>query len=822
MSDKEKQGTEFPLGGVFVVLALILGWFAVPDEPFKSSRQSPSPVKSAPVARNHADARLWEDPFSVRDRITEKEKIEEPSFLRRRLHEKIGLGESDVLVLPIMVFGGEYPENVEFRRKSRYATLSALAEQDYYPDHSDRLDFFSYRFGSKETLIPFESFSSEKGVFRRVFILWLDDQRFRHNTNSRLRCLLSSIKHRDAATGNRISIRVLGPTSSDILRVMLEPETEMHEWEEEYKSAFEGVFFLCWSATVDASLLSGAKNSGPIDGHASNRRLPAPFFRTIHTDDSLVRGLIGELRIRWVNAACDHIVVISEWDTLYGRSLPDTFLRESGGKENIHIYSYMRGIDGRLPKDRESDDRPPEGAIKGGRKDSYLEEIEKPIGNSQFDYVRRLSKDIHALDVNLRKDHRDSIKAVGVLGSDIYDKLLILQALSALLPGAIFFTTDLDARFLHPGERDWTRNLVIASSFGLTVPDIQKRTPPFRDSYQASLFHTAQSALTNATKEQLEKVTPGPLRIFEIGRTAPYELSEPSPSEMVTTTFHALIIIGFALIFMVTLMVVAKYSWQCSETTMFQIKFSIYAVLGASALGLFICLLVRAQRGGGEPLTFMEGISIWPTVYLRLVAASLGAALLWMTHHHTNQITNNLQEQLKQASMVTDIIVFDCFTSFRKRLKRTLAMGLAYFGFCFSLIQPFFPLFVPSRGAISLILHYASLGIAIAVFILLLFWVVDTTGMTVRLIQRIFPSLSSSPVVGAAERGEDCPNPSEWEIKHFMRIESIARLTQGINRFVYYPIWVVIVLGVSRLSSTDLEGFSSGGHLQPPGRRLPG
>ena len=37
-----------------------------------------------------------------------------------------------------------------------------------------------------------------------------------------------------------------------------------------------------------------------------------------------------------------------------------------------------------------------------------------------------------------------------MLGSDVYDKLLILQALRPAFPRAVFFTTDLNARLAYP------------------------------------------------------------------------------------------------------------------------------------------------------------------------------------------------------------------------------------------------------------------------------------------------------------------------------------------------------------------------------------
>jgi hypothetical protein len=82
-----------------------------------------------------------------------------------------------------------------------------------------------------------------------------------------------------------------------------------------------------------------------------------------------------------------------------------------------------------------------------------------------------------------------NVKAVGVLGTEVYDKLLVLRALRKRFPGACFFTTDLDARFFAPSEREFTQNLVVASHFPLELhADLQRAVAPFRDSYQTAAF----------------------------------------------------------------------------------------------------------------------------------------------------------------------------------------------------------------------------------------------------------------------------------------------------------------------------------------------
>ncbi len=123
-------------------------------------------------------------------------------------------------------------------------------------------------------------------------------------------------------------------------------------------------------------------------------------------------------------------------------------------------YSYLKGLDGQLPAfqsggdagSSKRDDNGGDSKSGGVDRNGDAKRIERPEGQGQFDYLRRLTDQLVVLDHDLRVQRRGSIRAIGVLGSDVYDKLLILQALSAQFPDALVFTTDLDARMLHPQQ----------------------------------------------------------------------------------------------------------------------------------------------------------------------------------------------------------------------------------------------------------------------------------------------------------------------------------------------------------------------------------
>ena len=167
---------------------------------------------------------------------------------------------------------------------------------------------------------------------------------------------------------------------------------------------------------------------------------------------------------------------------------------------------------------------PKTGSESAKDKERKTPEANRAEGPSQLDYIPRLADHIEQENRKLFVDPPAAqIRAIGILGSDLYDKLLTLQALRPRFPNAIFFTTDLDARLWHPNQLKWTRNMVVASSFGLELkPDLQQDIPPFRDSYQTAEYLGCLSALGLVSPDELKCISP---RLFEIGRNGPVDLS---------------------------------------------------------------------------------------------------------------------------------------------------------------------------------------------------------------------------------------------------------------------------------------------------------
>ena len=209
-------------------------------------------------------------------------------------------------------------------------------------------------------------------------------------------------------------------------------------------------------------------------------------------------------------------MLIREWDSEYARALSRNLSEgfsarckvDGDPSPPVRWFTYLRGLDGMLPDIDKSSANAPRKDDSGKSKDlrAQLEDAppEHAEGRSQYDYLRRLGDEIARLDSDARFAE-NGVKAIGIVGFDVYDKLLILQALRSRFTDKIFFTTDLDARYLHADQKEWARNLVVASNFDLSLrPALQRSTLPFRDGYQTATYVAALMAL-EANRPQLDR-----------------------------------------------------------------------------------------------------------------------------------------------------------------------------------------------------------------------------------------------------------------------------------------------------------------------------
>ena len=190
------------------------------------------------------------------------------------------------------------------------------------------------------------------------------------------------------------------------------------------------------------------------------------FHSLVARDDLVIRNILHELVDR---GACERgayvptIAIVAEQDTVYGRLFDDivrdvapaVFSRKSKNsgsaravpcKVRTRDIGYLRGVDGEMPPGGAQTYRA-ENTTSDDTRATPLSDVpvlfgarrEPSFGVAQLDYVRRLARRIARAPAGGGAGDDASVVAIGVFGSDVYDKLLILQALRERFPNVTFF-----------------------------------------------------------------------------------------------------------------------------------------------------------------------------------------------------------------------------------------------------------------------------------------------------------------------------------------------------------------------------------------------
>jgi hypothetical protein len=578
--------------------------------------------------------------------------------------------------------------------------------------------------------IPFEQFEEmpEKPgpVGPRVLLLWVDEDFL---TSARTPIASLTRLHQVLAGEGYGQFIVLGPENSTTLAAMVK-EIDGPQGE---KSCRNGFSIYNFGATAEEGEILKFSHFSQINLKDLLCKAGLIYHKTINTDDQLAQTLACELMRRdpslhLLEKNCkgaappdgndpgNHIVLISDWDTVYGADLAatvkNTFDRSNNtfGKSNpapVMVATYLRGLDGRLPNRRRAEQEvaPTNGdhsqqksAEQPGEKPPSIATQEnanrfaRAEGQSQFDYLRRLAADLKARDLEFLRNEGGHIGAIGVLGSDVYDKLLILQALRLEFPGANFFTTDLDALLLPDKKSHYTRNLLVASSYGLKLDhgmeaDIRDL---FRNSYQTSIFVAAARAIDeipgirSADGCQINEATsskPTEPLLFQIGRTgaqalptAPIDAAPassaggcaeatnppkggPEALSPVRAADIGLVPASFSTslaVFLIPLLIGLVFSSARVRKDCFAgigpadqnwfprwsgrimaglVSLGVLALWARLTFGWWSAAQWLTNNGLGEPISVFEGVSIWPAIALRAVGILLVLAFTWYAVH---------------------------------------------------------------------------------------------------------------------------------------------------------------------------------------------
>jgi hypothetical protein len=724
VADEDNQSRNNLKTNVLILAALLVTGTAIYHQEANLDTERPSDEATFlhhQSSLQDIQSRLWEDPFT-----------EVESHLKQIPNEKVGsYGGSQSCAISkseakqsglcfdqafvVLVPGGPYASNVESRRRIRYAVVSAfnlagfspsvenkigyirlnLDQLDLSPPSQDKTKTFDSKPEVSGSIIPFEQFERiANNQTRKATIFWVDEDDLNENPLARLSKLQSNLCRQTANC-----LKVIGPYASTVLRNMKTEISASSKKDKCLAFSVQHYQFFSYGATYKDD--SGASVTCP----------KSDFVRTIANDYSLAQLLKKELKLRGLDDSED-VVLVSEFDTFYGNRFPCeislAFERPLEGTEctsgkpsersdtksqpRIVQYSYLRGLDGQsvapssaIASQKKQDDQNPLSSIKSLFW-TQPDPLERPDGPSQLDYLRRIAKDLKQ-DYYDQNNGEKKIGAIGVVGSDEFDKMLIIRALKPEFPSVMFFTTDLDANLLMPAELNWTRNLIVASGFGFELRhEIQKHIPPFRSAYQTSAFLAARLALNDSNLAQGILPDADQLKdwlkphVFEITRTGePLDLGsgftadnfdqdentdakdcavdllkcrtiQPATPHLFKSFSHRTQIgIASGLLFASIVLGMLLF-FNNIRSRVFSLVFIAFVLC---LISFFVIWLWPAPGelatwgDKGEPL-MLAGVSIWPTVVLRALGFFISVALIC---HGLSESQSNLKIVAKKLDL---------------------------------------------------------------------------------------------------------------------------------------------------------------------------
>ncbi|HEX2825150.1 MAG TPA: hypothetical protein VHP37_02275 [Burkholderiales bacterium] len=669
--------------------------------------------------------------------------------------EKLGRKAQCVSIMPVTVFGGPFGEYSEVRRRTRHAVVSGLLRSGFSALDEDHLGYVRIGNDPGDgpevlsQVIPFEWFERKAAdapnqAWRRlescehkerVLLLWLDEDNL---FESPLRKIMSITEKFARYSADIDRVRLIGPAGSRTLEEMV---SELNRYEQPKPAAPMDIAAAFVRAAYAPRDGSGANGNGGADTESSRgtRREPlwtygAPLeifvwgattppdeikgsadrpaalqfanngisiVRAAADDLSVIRRIKPELEQRGVVLGRDPIALVSESETSYGRQLTSLIKKEvlisaravadrpQQVKEGDLVlgFNYFRGLDG------ETAFAAAQGAQARSEKDEKRKASERgetSSGLAQLDYARRIAAAVRERHNELRS-LGSKIGAIGILGTDFYDKSLLLQALKKEMPQAVFFTTDLDARMTDENQTRWSRNLLVFSGLGLSLhPSLQGGIGPFRDAYQTSAFLSTLLAVNmrqqhpasqrpsdrdgiihavEASTLLAERVAP---RAYEVGTREFFDYGPavsanhvaevqdddcsafnvqkcrtlyPKVSRFVqlegvrSLLCAALILLGAAGLVYTT----SRFARDKFGDAYARIRNPVLAMIVASFVALALWGLVLAWNDSivREPFRWAEGYSAWPSLMLRYLAALLSVWFLYAVvkdHKHMIEV----------------------------------------------------------------------------------------------------------------------------------------------------------------------------------------
>lgn len=533
--------------------------------------------------------------------------------------------------------------------------------------------------------------------YTQVALLWVDETALPAPKLDALAALLEAVYRpvmgatpdQSGESGQRRPrLAVIGPSTSDALRTAL---TDLRRASRRYMAAdwrslcdagrqasypvwgdaFQrGYWLLSQASLLSPFATAGDRRLEELDGSSLGqfveRRFcrmqgghqdpPTRLVRMIAPDDEVLQRLLAELRLRLPSGQPRRVVLVVERDSLYAQALIAQLRADLAQDPQLRLDEvyFFRGLDGVTTRDAGRDDA----GRTATKTDAAQARVEWPEARDQLDYLRRLAQQLRRSE-----QRRDAlpIGAIGLMASDVHDKLLVLQALHENFADKVFFTTDLDARFLHPRTQSFTRNLLVASSLplefpseasprcarvaaheSLAAPDLGAGNPPWRDVYQSATYLAARQAgcrskACRAVEQCAAQEALAAPSLYEIGRNSAVALDGYAFDRQVWPAAHARRLLGLVLLLKLGLgllvwpgapslqAVLGVWRWRASaaHAPLGQAE-TVFAMLHVLLLSFAACTVLELMRPGLLTLDQM--------LVLGCGTAIAFALLLWPHH----------------------------------------------------------------------------------------------------------------------------------------------------------------------------------------------
>ncbi|MCI0735469.1 MAG: hypothetical protein L0Y50_04245, partial [Beijerinckiaceae bacterium] len=265
--------------------------------------------------------------------------------------------------------------------------------------------------------------------------------------------------------------------------------------------------------------------------------------------------------------------------------------------------------------------------------------------------------------------------------------------------------------------------------------------------------------------------------------------------------------------------------------------------LAAGALACFFwepLAQLLTDNGNGEPLTLLQGVSIWPTVLLRGLGIILALYFVWRAQRSLRDNLADIAEELRlespfagthaKRSLWKNILggvgvlaktggagettpvkvdaVWREYTGqegFWPRFWRALSYTAVMFLIVRFVVIPMFgnPI-VPARGELAAAAYYWSTLLYGLLMLFLIFFVFDATCSCLRFVNKIRSAQSKWPA-GTASYFSTRLRLQGDLVHDWIDLEFVARRTRCIGSLIYYPFVLIALLIVTR--STVFASF---------------